>query len=377
MSKLYLPYASQFDLMNENLAKIAATLGSDTDISTWEGIQKAVRIGVAPSLIPAGTRLHVNHKVFGNVAYDVVAHDYFKSAHDKNAHTMTLLCHDIDTVMQFDAPEAFFYADSDLPAGIYNFTLATSYENWTVGTYSFDVPEGLPKGGQLCISGNSKEPLPSMSVQAYVNQKSTTIALSSEITEGNVGTSLGTFGVELNHSQRVSYGSNNYKESAIRQYLNSSLGEGSVWSPQTKFDRPPSWNTTHKGFLTYLDDDFLSVVGEVVVPCAANSIYESPDSTTAKGEKYNVTDKFYLASQREIFGTTSDTVADDSVLFPYYESATNADRVKYRDGTTTRWWLRSAQYQRSHYERVIYLDGSLYNYCANESLGVVPACTIV
>ena len=94
MSKIYLPHAEQFDLMNENLSKIANALAMDMDISTWAGIQKAVRVGVAPDLIPVGTQLAVDHSVYGTHLYDVVAHNYFKSAHDKNAHTMTLMCHD-------------------------------------------------------------------------------------------------------------------------------------------------------------------------------------------------------------------------------------------------------------------------------------------
>ena len=51
MSKLFLPTKEQMDVMNENLAKIAAAVGSQVDISTWEGIQKAVRSGIAKDIL--------------------------------------------------------------------------------------------------------------------------------------------------------------------------------------------------------------------------------------------------------------------------------------------------------------------------------------
>ena len=375
--KIFFPNSGQFDKMNENLEKIAKAVGSQVDISTWGGIQKAVRAGIAPDILPVGTQLLVHHNVYGDRLYDVVAHNYFKSVHNENAPTMTLLSHDNIATAQFDSPEAFYYADAELPAGTYNFTLATAYSSWAAGTYQFTLTQALPKGGQLAISGYADAAMTSRQVRAYASRTTTAVTESVAITSGNAGTSLGTFGEELNHSHRVSYGSNNYKESAIRQFLNSPSAAGSVWTPQTKFDRPPSWMTSLAGFAGGFEDDFLSVIGEVVVPCAANNTYESPDSTVVKNTKYTVTDKFYLASQREIFGTTSDTVADDSVLFPYYEGATNADRIKYRDGSAAGWWLRSAYSWSAYNVRIVYSDGSLTNTSALSAHGFAPACTIV
>lgn len=378
MSKIYLPHADQFDTMNKHLANIASVLGADTDITTWAGIQKAVRMGVAPNLIPAGTQLVVKHSKYGEKLYDVVAHNYFKSAHDKNANTMTLLSHDALATMQFDAPEAFYYADAELPAGTYNFTLATTYSSWAAGTYQFTLKQALPKGGQLGISGNAEAAMTTRLVTAHSSRTDSGTRESAEISLGNAGTSLGTLGVELNHPHRVSYGSNNYKESAIRQFLNSSNDDTSVWSPQTKFDRPPSWHGSLEGFVRGFDEDFLSVVGEVIVPCAANNIYESPDSTTAKGEKYNVTDKFYLASQTEIFGTTTSIVADNTVLFPYYGGATNTDRIKYSTHlSAVHWWLRSNDPWGALHLRMVNSDGSNGSNLAHNANGVVPLCTIV
>lgn len=372
MSKIYLPYAAQFDSMNEHLANIANALAMDMDISTWAGIQKAVRVGVAPDLIPVGTQLEVNHSVYGKHLYDVVAHNYFKSAHDKNAHTITLMCHDVLGTVQFDSPEAFFCADTDLPDGTYNFTLATSYSSWEAGTYEFTTIDPIPKGSQLCLSGDASKSMDTLHVIIYPSGYS-----SGDITKGNGGTSLGTFGVELNHPHRVSYGSNNYKESAIRQFLNSSSTAGNVWVPQTKFDRPPSWKGSLAGFAGGFDEDFLSVVGDVVVPCSANNTYESPDSTTRKGEKYTVVDKFYLASQTEIFGNNSYSVADDSALFPYYDGASASDRIKYKSGSAAHWVLRTPYSPNPFSIRGVFPEGNLDNVSGSATYGISPICTIV
>ena len=377
MSRIYLPHADQFDLTNENLAKIANALAASIDLSTWAGIQKAVRVGVAPDLIPVGTQLKVTHSVYGDMLFDVVAHNHFKSAHDKNAHTMTLMSHDIIAAVQFDAREAFYYADDELPAGTYNFTLSKSESSWGAGTYMFNLQETLPKGGQLCIAGQTTDALTSCKVTAFINQNATSEAMVSDITLGNEGTSLGTFGVELNHPRRVAYGSNNYKESAIRQFLNSSSAAGSVWKPQTKVDRPPSWATSLAGFAGGFDADFLSVVGKVIVPCSANSTYESLDSTTAIGEKYTVADKFYLVSQMEVFGNNTDSTADGSAWFPYYESADAIDRIKYRDGSAVSWWTRTPNALYTNCAQCVQSAGARFHISVNLDQGCSPAFTIV
>lgn len=375
MSKLFLPTKEQMDVMNENLAKIAKAVGSQVDISTWEGIQKAVRSGIAKDILPVGSQMAVNHSVYGTRLFDVVAHDYLKSVHDENAHTMTIQQHDLLPGTQFDASEAFYYAEAELPAGTYNFTLATAYSSWAEGTYQFTLTKPVPKGGQLAISGYADAAMTARQVSSYANQTTTTATESVAITAGSGGTNLGTFGEGLNHSHRVSYGSNNYKESAMRQFLNSSAAAGSVWTPQAKFDRPPSWLTSLAGYKNGLDQNFLAVVGKVVLPCSANNIYEAPDSSITKGAKYTLNDEFYLASRAEIFG--SHDVNDGTVLFPFYEGAGDADRIKYRDGSAAHWWLRTPSSGNANGVRRVGSDGTVYDDSANIAYGLAPACTIV
>lgn len=372
-----IPNYEQWATLNDYLNGIAVALGSQTDITTWEGIQRAVRLGVAPDVFPIGTQFKVNHSVYGEKLYDVVAHNHFKSVKDETAPTMTLMCHEVLPSLTYSAPEAFYYADSKLPAGTYKFTLDTTYTSWEAGTYQFTLTKELPAGGQLCFSGQANKVLTTLTVQAYASRTSTSVVESAAITLGNSGTNLGTFGKELNDSMRVAVGSNNYKESAIRQYLNSSAGADNVWTPQTKFDRPPDWVKTRAGFMNGLDSDFAATIGEVIIPCFTNDTYETPDSTVTKGSTYTLNDKFYLASHKEIFNTSSNAL-DEAVLFPYYEDASTVDYIKYKDdGSAVSWWTRTPTPGYTGSARYVNSDGSSRAGTVINSNGIAPVCTIV
>lgn len=377
MSKIYLPHAEQFDLMNENLAKIANALASDIDLSTWAGIQKAVRVGVAPDIIPVGTQFVVSHSLYGDMLYDVVAHNHFKSAHDENAHTMTLMCHDLIPVVQYDKGEAFFYAENELSAGTYQFSVNTTRGSWKAGAYHFTLTRTVPKGGQLCISDATETPLTGLNVRSFADSFSTEPIEAVAISSGEGGQVLGTLGEgSLNHTDRVAYGSGNYKESAIRQFLNSSAVAGSVWSPQTKFDRPPSWKAHKEGFMRGFTDDFLAVIGEVSIPCYGAS-YESPDSTVSANTPYTVNDKFYIASVKEINGDSSMGSVDLSQQFSYYKGSTTSDIIKYKDGVATDWYTRSSSSGGSAALRVIRSTGLVSSLYPVGEKCCAPVCTIV
>ena len=118
------------------------------------------------------------------------------------------------------------------------------------------------------------------------------------------------------------------------------------------------------------------MVGKVVLPCSANNTYEAPDSSITKGTKYTLNDEFYLASAMEIFNTNLD-VADDSKVFPLYEGADNADRIKYRDGSAAHWWLRTPHSGYATTVRIVSSDGTVYINSAYRAYGLAPACTIV
>jgi hypothetical protein len=373
MAENYFPSAEDFDEMGDHLESIARLLADKVEVNDWASIQKAVRAGIAPNVLPVGTQLVVNHSVYGDIKLDVVAHNHYETADVKGGNSMTLMCHDIITSIRFDEREAFYYAEEELPAGTYHFYLTPDSSN--AGQFTLDQP--LLKGGQLFIYGNPSYSIDSSEILAYDYPTSQSVPRTYDITVGNGGVSLGTLGVELNQTQRLFYGSNNYKESAARQFVNSSAGAGSVWSPQTKYDFCPEWKDVLAGFANGFSEDFLSKVGRVVVPCSANNTHESSDSTVVKGKKYTVEDKFFLPSQTELFGTSKNIMEDGSSQLPFFKNASSADRVKYSGAYASRYWLRSAEYENAISVGVVDTNGYLIGRSANDSYGIVPMFNIV
>jgi hypothetical protein len=196
-----------------------------------------------------------------------------------------------------------------------------------------------------------------------------------DASQGDNGISLGTFGVELNDYQRALYGSNNYKESEIHRFLNSYSTAGNVGSPMTKFDRIPSWMMSKDGFLKGLDIELRNTIVDVNIPCCANSVYESPDSTTTVGEPYTVVDKVFLPSPTELGYSGSEIVVDSTTL-PYFKDISKEMRIKYGDNTPYRYWTRSPVKDNSRLVGSVDINGDVVGRNTNNPCYVVPMFNI-
>ena len=377
--RVYLPHAGQFDEMNGYLAQIARAIGSMEYTSSWKGVQNAVRAGVAPEYFPVGTQLLVHHDVYGDHLYDVVAHDHYKSATDENAHTMTLMCHDIITKLQYDRLEAICLLTEGLTAGTYNFTNPKTQTYLNQGTYQFTLTKDAPVGGTLTFSRTTESGESVMNILVRPSREdSDTMIETVRLVKGSAGVNIGTLGVELNHYHRAMSGSNNYEESAIRQFLNSNAEAGGVWVAKTQFDRSPTWNGNTAGYLRGLDSEFLAVVGEVLVPCYTCDEYEYQDSPGSRtSNAYTVSDKFYIPSRTEIVNISERPELDESVVFPYFKDAISSDFIKRLDGVNDNWWLRTVS--NTSPSTVYMISGILGSVSdvADKSYGVVPVCNIV
>ena len=168
------------------------------------------------------------------------------------------------------------------------------------------------------------------------------------------------------------YGSNNYKESAIRQWLNSAAAANNWWIQQHALDRAVGY-INEAGFLHGIDADFLAVVQPTVVKCGTNNTWELYGWT--KNTAYTVEDKFYLASRPEV-GLGAESM-DQGSVFDYYNGAANVDRIK-RDfgGTARHWWLRSPNPSTATSVRLVNSDGSLNYSGAHGGYGAAAACEI-
>lgn len=377
---------------NRNGEQTTVHIDTLVAIDSWEDIKNAVRLGLGARLFPVGYEFTTyDSDQSRNIVWVVRDHDHHTAANGRLEHTMTLETKYVYSgssgsyvSLVFDETEALYYAESGLAAGTYHFTVANQawYTADNGKTFQFTLAQAVPAGGQLVLSMTYNATLEGKSVKTYASANSSTVIETATITEGNGGTDLGTTDGtgNMNYMHRSIFGSNNYAQSAARQWLNSAAAAGSVWTPTNKFDRAPSWSTSQKGFMHGLPADFLAVVQPAVVPCRTNSVFEvaSLDGTVfTTNQVYNLAEKFFLLSRPEIFGDWDSTSYKDGTQLEYYEGLTATERIK-RDaaGSARYCWLRSPYPGNAHYERHVSTDGSVNSSRADSAYGVAPACII-
>jgi hypothetical protein len=128
---------------------------------------------------------------------------------------MTLQAHNCILNVQFDAPEALYYAEEELPAGEQVVTLNNE-------KYKFTTGQAVPEGGQVVIaswqSAEGDGRYVPTKITTYEADRTTVIESGLDVTSIESGEDTLS---PVNDHSRCRYGSNNYKESAIRQWLNS------------------------------------------------------------------------------------------------------------------------------------------------------------
>lgn len=364
--------------------------------NSWAGRQSAVRLGLGPKLFPVGHEFTVHNSDYNyDMIWRVVAHDHHKSANKHLEHTMTLemknvLSNSSGTYVgvQFDAPEALYYVKDGLSAGTYSFSWTYAAGSVAAGTYQFAIAQNVPAGGQIVLVTNgSSNPITACKISTYASVGAT-VPIESDIgvTNGTGGTSLGTVSGDsstnenLNCGQRVLFGSNNYAQSAVEQWLNSPYAAGSVWTPKTVFDRPPAWANTLNGFIHSLPSDFMKAVQPAVIPCRTNPVFEVDSLDGAEfdtNQFYELTSVFFLLSRPEVFGAYDSSGMIDGELLEYYDGLTAEERI-HRDmaGTARNMYLRS-YFTNALGFRNIDTSGSMGTGNAlNTTHGVAAACII-
>ena len=384
-------YADSVRIRNLDLVSEIIRIRRKVD-DDWKDVQNAVRLGVGANLYPVGYEFETLDADTGNrIVWVVRGHDHHTPADSHLSHSMTLEMKYVysDTSgayknLQYDAAEALYYAQDGLAAGTYHFTVENQqwYTEDNGKSFQFTLTKAVPVGGQVCVSITHNETLEGKSVKTYANPSSTTVVETVTLTEGSEGTDLGTTNGagNINHLHRIALGSNNYAQSAARQWLNSAAAAGGVWTPTNKFDRAPSWATTYNGFMHSLPADFLAVIEPAVIPCITNEVCEcaSLDGTEfTVNQVYELQDKFFLLSRPEIYGSWDSATYKDGELLDYYDGLTNAERKKYDNGGSARLaWLRSLNPSTAIGARIVNSDGSALSTSAHYGSGVAPACII-
>lgn len=292
------------------------------------------------------------------LSWDVV--DY-----DSTAKVITLCTHDVlPDIMQFEPEQALMYCETGLAAGSYTFKQDSAQ-------FYFTLTQAIPAGGQLRATYRAFKTYESVTATAQIESGT----VSTEAIDG--ATNLGQTGTgNLNHHDRANYGSNNFGESGILQWLNSDSPANTPLRRLTKFSRP--YVPTKAGFKAGLDADFLACIQDTVWKCSANNVYECPASLggiAQKGNPYTVTAKFALASEIEVFGEHGGT-QDGGTVWDLYVGAEATDRIKYYNNTARTWWLRSPNWTSAFAERSVLTSGVGSHVSASNSVGVAVACKI-
>ena len=368
---------ADLELRNRNWEKIDnlqddyATLKNDVEaymnivkVESWEDVQKVVRAGIANKVFTIGDQLVSGYGETGQVIWDVIGINHDKPADPRFEHSLTIQAHDCIINCQFDAPEALYYASSAMAPGVKVFEIDS-------GKYEFTTTVEIPESGVVYISAWT-DPYTPTRARIYGADRVT-------ILENDITVSVSTGSANLspvNHQQRCRYGSNNYLESNIRQWLNSDR-ENFVWAPQTNFDLPPtSANYNGGGFLNIIDPDIAAVLGAVDKQVARNTL-------TDGGGQDLFSDKVFLLSRTEVYGgTEGDTAGEEP--YPYYSAlasspTTNelAGRIKLLNGTPRPWWLRSPSVGIAYIPRAVNASGQIGYSGAGNALGLSPACCII
>jgi len=113
---------------NTTLGQISTELGllaisNAGDLNDPTTMARLVRAGLGETAYPVGSQVTVTHSVYGDLVFDVAAHNFHKKTGDENAPTMTLLMHDTIPDISFDAAELLWANTTGkaLPAGTYHF----------------------------------------------------------------------------------------------------------------------------------------------------------------------------------------------------------------------------------------------------------------
>lgn len=338
------------------------------------------------------------------LVFDIVDFDKHTPHDEERNHTIDLLLHDIATygTIPFSNPQLMYYTDVELPAGNYKFTLDHArYGNGTEydGTYMFTTTKPIPADGGFRhtnpIGGWKNSYAKSDVLGKYI----TTYGARPQRTEVETGltvtewdgttecTDLGTFTSQKltyhtndgkhNFTERQAYGSNRWRDSVYRQWLNSDApaASGSTisnwWTPQSVFDRVPG-GAKLAGFLYGLDPDFVNSLGEVEVKTALHECDRTGSAT------YDITyDKVFLLSRKNVFGSDEYSAISEGELLEYFNGATNADRIKYQNGKARWWWLRTPDSNRLYGVRGVSQYGTSTSGGASDTGSVVPACCII
>lgn len=376
------------------------------DGAAWHLDGTAVELatyGITITGTPAADSTVVVHETASEIIFDVVNINT-----DKNA--VDILTRDL---LHYSAipfcPAQFLYAvtaelyPDGMPAGTYKIICNhAAYNGGTNedGTYYFTTTQPIPVGGGIRHTkmGQYMSTAADYSQARILEGTFTTYAADGTTIEsglvtytGDTGTLLGTTtandpqykaGDAVNFTTRQFYGSNRYKNSISKMWLESDAAgadSGAVaswWEKKTIFDIP--LKSTMPGFLHGIDPEFVSCIAKVTKRTAL---------AIADGYGYEDTEELvWLPSMTEMGYGKNNNVQEATVFdgepvatpFELFDGAPNSERIKTYGNVARYWWLRSPYPSYANYPRIVHPSGALNNGGdANYSSGVPAGLTLM
>ena len=337
MNVINIPTAEQFDVQNSILAGIASQLGG-IEVKSWEDVQRLVRMGIASKVFTVGDQLVANYNGVAKV-FDVIGIDHDTPTDTRYVHSLTVQARELLGTGQFSAPQAFYNAATELAPGEHVFTL-------NAVQYKFTTNITVPAGGVIFVAAWGEGDYIPTKVTTYGVDRATAIESNLAISAGSGADTLS----PINHHQRARYGSGNWKESGLRQWLNSDATTF-AWASKTLYDMKSTYQTA--GFIKLLDPELVAVIGAVNKQAARNTI-----ATASGGEgggQDTFSDKVFLLSQKEVGLGEEGTVTGEKV-YDFWNGVANAARIK---GSPSHWWLRSPLVSSAYLARSVSYSGTL------------------
>ena len=215
---------------------------------------------------------------------------------------------------------AFLRCPDGLIAGTYYFTIELKWGNNVAAgdVVQFTLSQNVPAGGRVagCFGAPDQEKS-NWKIYTYSADGKTIIetVTPSFSAPDSGGTDLGiqkysARNGNLNSTQEMAYGWNRWKTSALRQYLNSTVGKGAWWVAQDEWDIAPDNLNDIPGYLSGVSDEFLATIKKVKVVTYTNTVVNGGG---AVDETY---DRVFLPSLEQRYAIPQ--IAGEGDYFEYW-----------------------------------------------------------
>jgi len=234
--------------------------------------------------------------------------------------------------VMFSHNRGFLRCPNGLSAGTYYVIFGSAWGSKGADAntaWNFTLTKDVEEGG--CLAGFYSLPdvAPStFKVYAYKADRKTvneTVSVASGVSGTLLGTlNLNTRNGDLNSMQETGYGWNNYRYSAMRQFLNSEGGVGEWWTPQDDWDVAPTELATKAGFLSGLPRGFIDSLVPAKITTYQNTVQDGGTATV-------LYDKVTIPSLSQMYVTNGNL--DEGEAHSYYEQL-NGTETKYGTGSS-------------------------------------------